>query len=129
MEETEILESFDDILKMDDRPVEDFHVKTWGKTVKLRAMMGNDRDAWEAHVTNGGKEGSVNLIGMRAKLVASCLVNSKGDRIVKDSEVSKLGTKNAAALEELFIECQRMNGISEEDVKELEENFDNGQSE
>lgn len=122
---TEYLNSIEDFLGLDDRPIEDFEVPEWNKTVKLRGMMGNDRDAWEAHVTNGGKEGSTNLVGMRAKMVAACLVDSNGDRVFPATKEGLLGQRSAAALERLFIRCMALNGMSEEDEKKLVENFTN----
>lgn len=125
----DFLSTLDDILGIDDRKIVDFEVPEWNRSVKLRPMTGNDRDAFEAHVTNGGKEGTVNVLGMRAKLVASCLVDSAGNRLVQDGQEKVLGGKSAAALDRLFTRCMSLNGMTEEDEKKLVENFDNAPSE
>lgn len=125
----EFLSSLSDLLGIDDRKVVDFEVPEWNISVKLRAMTGNDRDAFEAHVTNGGKEGTVNVLGMRAKLVGACLVDADGNRLVPDGSEEKLGEKSAAALDRLFTKCMSLNGMTEEDEKKLVENFEDAPSE
>lgn len=117
------LNSLEDILGIDDRPVVEFEVPEWNTSVRLRGMTGTDRDAFEAHVTKGGQEGTMNIIGMRAKMVAACMVNENGERIVSPMEESKLGQKSAAALDRVFTKCMELNGMSAEDKEALEENF------
>src|SRR5690606_24188934 len=115
----EFMNSLDAILSIDDREVIEVDVPEWNTRVRLRAMTGTDRDAYEVHVTNGGKQGSVNLIGMRSKLVASCLVNENNERIVSPKDEIRLGEKSAKVLNTLFEKCLSLNGMTEDDVKEL----------
>ncbi len=118
------LNSLDEILGIDDRPVVEFEVPEWNVTVRLRGMTGTDRDAFENHVTKGGQEGSMNIVGMRAKMVAACLVNENGERIASTKDEAALGSKSAAALDRLFAKCMELNGMSKEDEEKLREGFD-----
>lgn len=120
----EFMNSLDQIIGVDDRQVIEVDVPEWSTRVRLRAMTGTDRDAYEVHVTNGGKQGAVNLIGMRSKLVAACLVNDRNERIVSPKDEVKLGEKSAKVLNDLFEKCLSLNGMTEDDVKELEANFE-----
>jgi len=124
----EFLNSLEELIGINDRPVEEFEVPEWGRKVYLRGMTGTDRDAFEAHVSNGGREGSMNLIGMRAKMVAACLVNAEGERIASPRDEAVLGNTSAKALDRLFTKCMELNGMSQEDEEKLKESFGDGQS-
>lgn len=125
----EFLTKLEDILSIDDRKTIEVEVPEWNCKLRLRAMTGTDRDKFEAHVTAGGQEGSMNVIGMRAKLIAACIVDENGKRVLQDADEVKLGSKSAAVLDKLFTECMTLNGMSPEDEKKLVENFDSTQSE
>jgi len=118
------LNSLEEILGIDDRPIVEFEVPEWNITVRLRAMTGTDRDGFENHVTKGGQEGTMNIVGMRAKMVAACLVDEDGNRLVTSAKDEQaLGSKSAAALDRLFAKCMEMNGMSAEDEEKLKESF------
>lgn len=125
----EFLSKIEEILKIDDRKTIEVEVPEWNYKLRLRAMTGTDRDAFEAHVTSGGQEGSMNVIGMRAKLIASCIVDEDGKRVLGPADEVKLGSKSAAVLDKLFTQCMELNGMSPEDEKKLVENFSETQSE
>lgn len=123
--------SKEDILRVDDRKVEEVHVPEWGGSVLVRSLSGRERDEFEASTmeSKGGKT-SQNLENFRAKLVALCVVDENGERLFQTRhEVAMLGTKSVAALQRIFNKCQELNGFSEEDVEELTESFDEAPAE
>lgn len=62
------------------------------------------------------------LTNVRAKLAARVCVNEKGTRLFTEDQVAKLGEKNAAALNRIFVVGQRLAGLSDDDVERLEGN-------
>ena len=91
-----------------------------GGDVIVRGMTGEERDAFEASLIEGrGKKRDVNMKNMRAKLVAYCCVDEKGDRLFTDEDAGKLGKTRADILNRLFTVAQKLSGISEEDADEL----------
>jgi len=119
--------SKDQILSADDRRYEVVEVPEWGGEVRLRSLTGRERDAFEASFqdTKGGKGKGSNLDNFRARLVAKCAVDESGKLLFANkSEVDQLGNKSVAALQRLFDKCNEMNGISEQDVEEMTEDFD-----
>lgn len=125
----ELLTNLSQIEDIDDRKTETVDVPEWNVTVKLRSMAATERDAYESAMSNGGKAGTMNLIGMRARMVALSIVNEENKRVVSDAQVVKLGTRDAKVLDGLFWKCMKLNGMTEEDHDELVENFTDDPSE
>jgi len=111
----------DDILGADDLPVQEVEVPEWGGVVNVRSMTGYERDQFETSLTNG-KDKSVNLKNIRARLVCLTVVDDNGERLFTDADVDALGRKSAAALDRVFAEAQILNGLRDKDVEELAEN-------
>lgn len=119
----------DVILEAEDLLYEDVEVPEWGGTVRVRGMTGAERDAFESEVVEQrGKKARLNMQNFRAKLVARSVVDEEGKRLFSDKDAHNLGKKSAAALDRVFGVAQRLSGLSDKDVEELVENFDNGQS-
>jgi hypothetical protein len=113
------------ILEAQDIQTKTVEVPEWGGSVKVQGMTGVDRDAFEAEIIKQkGKDFSVNMQNIRAKLVAVSLVNGDGKRIFNDKDVTALGKKSAAALDRVFSVAQELSGISTEDVEELAKNLE-----
>jgi len=111
------------ILAADDVQLEDVEVPEWGGAVRVKSLMGNERDALEASMIVGkGKNANVNLANLRAKLVARSIVDGDGNRIFEDSDIAALGKKSAAALNRVYEVAQRLSGITQDDVDELTKN-------
>lgn len=127
------LMSKDQILAVDDLRTVDVDVREWGKDVqvRLRTLTGGERDKFEADSMKTNKKGApeMNLVNMRARLVALCAVDESGKRMFADSEVTKLGAKSAMAINRLFDAARKLNGMTEADVEELAEGFEDGQTE
>ncbi|PRH79407.1 hypothetical protein C6N75_10005 [Streptomyces solincola] len=113
------------IFAADDLPVEIVHVPEWGGDVRLKMLTAAERDAFEASTVQmrGGKQ-KQNLANLRARLVALCIVDEEGRRIFQSGDVTRLGNKSASALQRLFDKCNEMNALSEDDIEELTEGFE-----
>jgi hypothetical protein len=114
------------ILGADDRRTEDVEVPEWGGTVRVRALSGRERDAYEAGIVQVRGDGSrnVTLENIRSRLVSLTVVDESGERIFSDGDVKALGEKSAAALERVFDVARKLSGLSEDDVEELAGDFD-----
>jgi hypothetical protein len=59
----------------------------------------------------------------RVRLVALCLVDDNFQRIfVTDKQIEALGQKSGAIMDKLYGVAQRVNGLSDEDIEDLEKN-------
>jgi len=120
----------DQILKAQDLPTEDVPVPEWGGTVRVRALTGAERDAFEQSIVEQrGRSTRMNLQNLRAKLVALTVVDEEGNRIFSDSDAKLLGKKSALALNRVFEVAQKLSGLTSEDVEELTKNSESDQSE
>ena len=100
-------------------------VPEWGGHVIIKGLSGNERDKFETELSDGGK---VSTIGLRAKLVAACAVDSTGQTIFTADQVDALGKKAAAPLDRCFTVARELNGFTDADIDELEGNSDADQS-
>ena len=116
-----MLLSKDDILKADDIETREVPVPEWGGTVRVRALSGKDRDAYEASCMQERSKGQMvrNLANVRAKLVVRSIIDADGNRIFADTDANALGAKSAAALDRVFAVAAELSRLSEEDVDEL----------
>jgi hypothetical protein len=115
----------DAILNADDRRTRTVAVPEWGGEVLIRSLSGKERDEFEAslQVTRGNKT-KQNVANFRARLLALCIVNEAGERLFVSADIPRLGDKSVAALQRVFNACNELNGLSDEDVEELTEGFD-----
>jgi hypothetical protein len=116
----------EDILGAKDLITEDVEVSEWGGTVRLKMMTGTERDAYESSIF---KQGKANFANIRAKLLARCLVDDKGNRMFKDIDIEALGAKSSRVLDLLFDRAQKLNGLGIKDKEELIKNSESDQSE
>jgi hypothetical protein len=112
------------ILDAQDLETKEVEVPEWGGTVLVKTMTGVERDAFESSVVKGkGKNTTVNMANIRAKLVAASIVDQDGQRLFDDQDVQALGKKSAAALDRVFGVAQKLSKISQDDVEELAKNL------
>jgi hypothetical protein len=105
------------ILAQNDLRTEQVEVPEWGGSVTVRAMTSRERDAYEASMVEGDK-----YVNVRARLVASCLVDENGERMFSDEDAEALGNKGASAMNRIFNVVTRINGFSDSDLEDLEKN-------
>ena len=117
--------SKDDILKIEDNAPEEVEVPEWGGSVLVKGMTGRQRDAFEVSLrdqrTGQRLPGSMN--NLRARIITRCVIDDDGNRLFTDADVATLGEKSAAAIDRIFDVAARLSGMSEEDEKEMAENF------
>lgn len=113
----------DQILGADDRRTQDVPVPEWGGTVRVRSLSGSERDSYESGIVQHRSDGSkkVNLVNIRARLVALTACGEDNERIFSEDDVVELGKKSAAALERVFDVSRHLSGLTEDDVEELAE--------
>jgi len=117
--------SRDDILKAEDIKVELVEVPEWGGSVHVKGMTGAERDQFESSIVQQrGKNHSVNMVNIRAKLASQTICDESGKRLFTDADVKALGAKSAVALQRVFDIAQRLSGITSEDVDELAKELD-----
>lgn len=112
----------DDILKADDLQKELVSVPEWGGDVYVRCMTGAERDKFESGIIEmRGKEQTLNMSNIRAKLASMSICDENGKRLFKEEDVQALSQKSGAALDRVFAVAQRLSAITENDIKELTE--------
>jgi hypothetical protein len=122
--------SKDDILAAPDLTFEIVEVPEWGGKVRVKALTGTERDAFESSMLQGtGKNQKISTQDIRAKLCARTIVDMEDKRLFNDGEIGKLGAKSAAALDRVYGVASRLSKISSEDVEELAKNSGIGLSE
>lgn len=134
-----MLLSRDQILEADDLATEDVPVPEWAPkdapnkneyVVRIRTLIAEDRDKFEAGtVKQRGNKTEQNLANFRARLVSMCIINEAGEVMFNPKDIPSLGKKSAKALGRVFDACQKLNGLSPQDVEELTEGFDDAPSE
>jgi len=103
------------------------HPERW--LLKLRGLSGRERDAFEASINQGrGKSQKQNYENFRARLIILCAVDPDGNKLFSRADIKRLGDKSSKALARVFDKCNELSGLGEDDVQELTEGFDEGQS-
>ena len=120
--------NFDDIVASQDKEYEDVEVPEWGGTVRIATMSGEDRDRWELSMmqADDSSERGFKLnfdAYSRVRLVAMCLVDNDFNRIfTTQKEMDALAKKSGKVMDLLYDVAQRVNGITESDIDDLEKN-------
>jgi hypothetical protein len=118
----------EDILKAEDIDTIEVEVPEWGGVVKLRAMPGSLRDEWESILVSRKKGSKLNLKGIKALAIAYAAVDEEGNLLFTTDDVKAINEKSSAPIERLADAVMKMNGLGEEDLKDLEKNLPSGQS-
>lgn len=114
------------ILKAKDLKTEKVEVPEWGGTVIVSTITGEARDRMESSIWAERRDANdvTNVRNLRAKIVAACAVDEKGNLLfANDGDVEKLGKKNGKALDRVFEVARRLNGIGAQDIAEMEKNL------
>jgi len=118
-----------EILSIRDIRTETVFVPEWGGAVKIKALTGKERDAWETALFQiDGKDVKMNKENLRAKLVALTVVDEAGQRLFTEADVEALGSKSASALDRVYQASQKLSGLTPDDIKEMEKNLETDHS-
>lgn len=112
------------ILACDDATFRDEDVPQWGGTVRVRALTGKERDAFEASNREIREDGTLVYLpdNMRAKLVGRSLINPEtGERLFTDQQINALGDKNAAVLNRIYEVAAELSGLTGDAGKDSED--------
>lgn len=119
----------DQIKAVQDAIFEEVEVPEWGGSVRVKALTGAERDAFESSLAQQkGKKIRMNMQNVRARLARLTCVDENGKPIFQPSDEQWLGEKSAAALDRVFGVAMRLAGMRDEDIEELTENFTEGPS-
>lgn len=123
----------DQILDADDQEIIDVDMsefKGWPAKVRLRSLSGGERDYFEEGLTRQvGNQTKPNLKNLRARFVSMCAIDEdEGKNLFSQADIPKLAAKNSRAINRLFDAGRKLSGMTDEDVKEMEEVFENAQS-
>jgi len=111
------------ILGAQDMTTQDVEVPEWAGTVRVKALTGSERDAFESEIVQrNGKNITQNLKNIRARLVVMAVVDEQGNRLFGFRDIEALGEKSAKALDRVFAVAQELSGLRDEDVDELAKN-------
>jgi len=114
----------DQIVEAEDTEYEVVACPEWGGDVRLKSIRGKQRDEYEQSlIMERGGSRSVNLRNARAKLIVLCAVDGEGRMLFTPDDLAALGRKNARPLDRLFEACQKLTGLSGDDVDKLTEDF------
>lgn len=109
----------------------------WG-TVRIKDLSAAERDRLEASMVRQQRQpkrgGGVtvrqeaNLENIRARFCAACIVGEDMRPLFTEADLVVLGGKSARALDRIFDRIKDRNGLNDEAVQELVENFETGQT-
>lgn len=105
------------ILAVQDLQTKEVPVPAWGGSVRLRGLSAGERESLEQEILD--KNGKVVTKNLRAKLIVRCAVDEDGNRLFTDADIEELNKKSSAAIDLLFLESQKLNGMSDKDVEDL----------
>jgi hypothetical protein len=111
------------ILDANDTKIKLVSVPEWGGELYIRTMTGVERDDFEAEMyTKKGDTLELNRYNLRARLLYRCICDESGATLFTKKDVDALGKKSAKALDRCFAVAQKLNGLTNDDVEELEKN-------
>jgi hypothetical protein len=92
-------------------------------------MLGIERDRFEvaAFKVSKGGEREVDVINLKARLVALSLLDDDGTRVYKDEEIGELNAElSASVIQSLFEAAQKLNGLGVTAVSDAAKNSETG---
>ena len=123
------------ILNAQDQETEDVFVPLWEGYVTIRSMTGTERDKYEASLVSYQRDAqgrpqvkSIELDNLRARLISLVAIDEKGDRLFTETDVLRLGEKNAVALDLLFTAAQRLSNLPPPAIEAAKEALGNAPS-
>jgi hypothetical protein len=122
--------SKDEIFGMDDIPVEEVVVPEWNnRKVLICGLTAAGKNAYQASLIEiKGTSRKVRMENALAKLLVRTIVNRQRQPIFTETDIERLGSKSAAALERLATVANRLSGMDEKENAELVKNSDAAQS-
>lgn len=112
-----------DFLTPDERRFKVVTLPISGKRFRIRSLTEGEKEAYEAGLCNAkGDVTKETVLGARRRLIALCLCDGKGERLLTDADVEGIKIKDSADMEYLQQECQAHVGLEGGQVKDKEKN-------
>lgn len=126
----EELLSKDEIFGMDDIPMEEVVVPEWkNRKVLICGLTAAGKNAYQASLVEiKGTSRKVRMENATAKLLVRTIVNRQRQPIFTETDIERLGSKSASALERLATVANRLSGMDEKENAELVKNSEAAQS-
>lgn len=130
MENGEEFLSKDEIFGMDDIPTEEVAVPEWkGRKVLVCGLTAAAKNAYQASLFDiRGNSRKIRMENATAKLLVRTIVNRQRQPIFTETDIERLGTKSAAALERLVKVANRLSGMDAEENAAILKNSEAAQS-
>lgn len=115
--------SREDFLAPDERRIKDVYLPVRRKWVKIRSLFEHEKEAYEASLRD--KNGDVtneSAKASRRRLIALCLCDAKGNRVLSDADVDAMRDKDGTDLAYLQEECQVFCGFKKGEIDAIEKN-------
>jgi hypothetical protein len=114
------------ILEQPTLVIEELYVPEWKGKIRLKHLSAKERDDFETSMVKVGKNGKQqqNTENFRARLVQLAAVKPDGSPLFTRHDIKSLGALPAAGLQRVFNKINEMSAFSEDDLKELAEDFD-----
>jgi hypothetical protein len=111
------------ILERRQMPFEDVEVPEWGGVVRVQGLSGSESDQFaESLVTRNGDRPQVSRAHYCAKLLALCLVDEAGKRLLTESDIQELGQQSAIPVQRLTLIAERLSGLQVKAVEAAAKN-------
>lgn len=108
----------EELLAAFSRPLRRMDVEIEGRTYRLREMTEDDSASYEVMLQD--KKGKIDVSKARRAMIAMCLVDDSGSRLIEDeSELRKMPRSLASAL---YAKCLDLNNYEDGEVKALVKN-------
>lgn len=112
-----------DFLAPDERRFKVVTLPVSGKRFRIRSLTEGEKEAYQASLCNAkGEVTKDTIIGSRRRLIAICLCDGKGERLLTDADVDGIKIKNSTDMEYLQQECQAHVGLKDGDIEAIEKN-------
>lgn len=109
---------------------EELDVPEWHGSVRIKMLSAKERDEYEASMVDY-KNGNArpNMVNARARLVQLACINEDGTRMFTRGDIKVLGDLPAAGLQRVFNKVNEMSAITDKDLEEMTEGFDDSPDE
>lgn len=107
--------------------IEELAVPEWGGgKIRLKHLSAKERDDFESSMVTMTRQGrqKMNNENFRARLVQLAAVKADGSPMFTRHDIKTLGNLPAAGLQRVFNKINEMSAFSEDDLKDLEADFD-----
>lgn len=120
----------EELLSMDDIPIEEVVVPEWrNRTVLVCGLSAAAKNAYQASLVEiKGSSRRVRMENATAKLLVLTVLGRDRKAMFRETDIERLGAKSAAALERLAKVANRLSGMDEQENAELVKNSEAAQS-